>query len=370
MMDIYFQYSHRHKGPNAFGYDYAEWLRQQGANPENLMQTPVKAANYRDGAHQQSFGGLHEPSADRDNIPPNLHQTHWCTEKSIEFIQKNRGTNQPWFLSVNPFDPHPPFDAPLSYYQRYDPTQLPGANFRATDLSHQQKLMEAGIDFQSEPNLPEKWQHKKVQAAYYAIIEQIDTEFGRLIDFLYQTEQRQNTIVIFMSDHGEMLGDHGLMLKGCRFYEGLVRVPFIISYPVQFQQDVIRSALVKLVDLVSPLYESLGFPIPYYVQGQSLHQLLTGQTMEHRESVRCEFYGAIDYPDQTLATMYRDQQWKLVNYHHKGICELYNLAQDPWEFQDLSTDPNWQDKKWALIQKSFDSTVSAQSPMTPRIQPY
>ena len=78
--------------------------------------------------------------------------------------------------------------------------------------------MKAGIDFQSEPDLPEKWQHKKVQAAYYAIIEQIDTEFGRLIDFLYQTEQRQNTIVIFMSDHGEMLGDHGLMLKGCRFF--------------------------------------------------------------------------------------------------------------------------------------------------------
>ena len=115
------------------------------------------------------------------------------------------------------------------------------------------------------------------------MIEQIDTEFGRLIDFLYQTEQHQNTIVIFMSDHGEMLGDHGLMLKGCRFYEGLVRVPLIISYPVQFQQDVITSALVELVDLVPTLYESLGFPIPYYVQGQSLHQLLTGQTTEHRE---------------------------------------------------------------------------------------
>ena len=184
---------------------------------------------------------------------------------------------------MNPFDPHPPFDVPLSYYQRYDPTQLPGANFRSTDLPHQQKLMKAGIDFQPEPDLPEKWQHKKVQAAYYAIIEQIDTEFGRLIDFLYQTEQGQNTIVIFMSDHGEMLGDHGLMLKGCRFYEGLVRVPLIISYPVQFQQDIITSALVELIDLVPTLYESLGFPIPYYVQGQSLHQLLTRQTMEHRE---------------------------------------------------------------------------------------
>ena len=202
------------------------------------------------------------------------------------------------------------------------------------------------------------------------MIEQIDTEFGRLIDFLDQTGQRQNTIIIFMSDHGEMLGDHGLMLKGCRFYEGLVRVPLIISYPVRFQQDVIMSTLVELVDLVPTLYDSLGFPIPYYVQGQSLHKLLTEKTTEHRDSVRCEFYGAIDYPDQTLATMYRNRQWKLVNYHHKGIYELYNLDQDPWEYQDLSTDPSWQDQKWALIQKSFDATVSALPPMTPRIQPY
>ena len=110
--------------------------------------------------------------------------------------------------------------------------------------------------------------------------------------------------------------------------------------------------------------------MPHYIQGQSLHRVLTGQTTEHRNNIRCEFYGAIDYPDQTLATMYRDRQWKLVNYHHKGICELYDLDKDPWEFQDLSTDPNWQDKKWTLMQKSFDSTVSAQPPMTPRIQPY
>ena len=107
----------------------------------------------------------------RDNIPSNLHQTYWGAEKAIEFIQKNRATNQPWFLSVNPFASHLPFDAPLSYYQQYDPTQLPGANFRSTDLPHQQKLMKVGIAFQAEADLPEKWQHKKVQTAYYTMIE-------------------------------------------------------------------------------------------------------------------------------------------------------------------------------------------------------
>ena len=68
-----------------------------------------------------------------------------------------------------------------------------------------------------------------MQAAYYASIELIDAQVGRMLDALEQSGQRENTVVIFMSDHGEMLGDHGLTRKGCRFYEGLVHVPLIIS---------------------------------------------------------------------------------------------------------------------------------------------
>ena len=366
----YFQYSHDHKGPHSFGHDYAEWIQKRGVKPEHLMQQPVKITNYRDGADRQNFGGLCEPSAIQDNIPPYLHQTFWCTEKAIDFIQKNRAADQPWFLSVNPFDPHPPFDPPWFYYEQYNSEQLPGANFRHTDLDHQKKLVDLGIDFQSEPKSPSDWQDKKIQAAYYAMIEQIDTEFGRLIDFLEKTGQRQNTVIIFMSDHGEMLGDHGLVLKGCRFYEGLVRVPLIISYPEKYQNSVVSTVLVELVDLVPTLLDCIGLEKPFYLQGESLHALLSGYTTEHRQSVRCEFYGAIDYPDQTHATMYRDEQWKLVTYHHKDICELYNLVEDPWEHQDLSEIPKWERKKWELLEKSFNKTVSACPPMSPRIQPY
>ena len=100
------------------------------------------------------------------------------------------------------------------------------------------------------------------------MIEHLDYEFGRLVDYLDATGQRENTIIIFMSDHGEMLGDHGLLLKGCRLYEGLVRVPLMISWAGHFQQDVVSDALVELIDLVPTFYDVLQMEIPYFVAGK------------------------------------------------------------------------------------------------------
>ena len=164
----------------------------------------------------------------------------------------------------------------------------------------------------------------------------IDDQFKRILDTLDETGQRENTLIIYTSDHGELLGDHGLIYKGCRFFESLVRVPLIFSWPAKGVKSIKSDALVELVDLAPTLYEAAGLDIPHWVQGRSLAPLLRGETREHREFVRSEFYGAIDYPDQTHATMYRDRRWKLVVYHRKNICELYDLHSDPWEHRDLS----------------------------------
>lgn len=364
----YFQYSHSHKGPGEYGHDYAEWLRQQGVNPDELL-ADASPGTYHRGAEQKGFGGVFAPSSTKDTIPPHLHQTHWCTEKAIEFVEKNRGADQPWLLSINPFDPHAPFDAPWEYFRRYDPAALPGGHFQEGDLALQQKLVDAGVDFQSKPRHPDEWQHRLMQASYYAMIEQIDHEFGRLLDYLDESGQRDNTIVIFTSDHGEMLGDHGLILKGCRLYEGLVRVPLIISWPGHFQQNVVNSALVELTDLAPTLYECVGIERPYYVQGRSLAPQLTGAHAPagHRGFVRTEFYGAINYPDQTHATMYRDSRWKLIVYHGKNLCELYDLEEDPWEHNDLSAQPAYQRVLGELLRKSFDATAYAHSPVPERV---
>ena len=197
--------------------------RAQGIDPDSILQRRgvQSTEDYRDSHNDPTFGGFSEPTADKDNVPPHLHQTHWCSEKAIEFIRRNRDAAMPWFLSINPFDPHPPFDAPWEYYRRYDPASLPGSHFEAGDLAQQQRLAAADIDFQTRAAHPADLHDKKLQASYYAMIEFLDEEFGRLLDYLDETGQRENTIIIFMSDHGEMLGDHGLLLKGCRFYEGL-----------------------------------------------------------------------------------------------------------------------------------------------------
>lgn len=360
----YFQYSHDHGKPNAFGHEYADWLREQGEDLGELLRQRVVVQKLK-----KNTGQFPEPTPNCDNIPPHLHQTYWCTEKTIEFIQKNRRKNQPWMLNINPFDPHPGFDAPWEYYRRYDPETLPGPYFQESDIPFQAKLTDAGIDFQSQAKHPLEFDDKQIQASYYAMIELVDHEFGRILNYLDTEGLRENTIVIFTSDHGESLGDHGLLYKGCRFYEGLARVPLIISWPTHFLQNVQSHDLVELLDIVPTLYDVLDIDIPYYIQGRSLTPLLHGGIFayEHREAVRCEFFGALATPDQTHATMYRDRRWKLVVYHQKNICELYDLDSDPWEHNDLSEHADFQDIKWELMQKSFDATVYAHPQMIPRV---
>ena len=368
----YFQYSHDHKGPRDRGHDYAAWIERQGIAPEQVLAE--RAVNDRDsyrlGAKLKSFGGFYEPSATEDNISPQLHQTRWCTEMAMEFVSADRPDDQPWCLSVNPFDPHPPFDAPWDYYRRFDPAALPGAHFEPHDLVHQRRLADAGIDFQSTPRHPEELQHRHLQASYYAMIEQVDHEFGRLLDHLDAVGALHNTIVIFMSDHGESLGDHGLLLKGCRFIEGLIRVPLLISWPEHLPQGVRVDALVELLDLAPTLAELTGLDIPWYNQGRSLLPLLQDSSVTHRDSVRAEFFGAINYPDQTHATMYREGDWKLVTYHGKNLHEMYDLHDDPWEHHDLSNDPAHASTFVRLLRASFDRQVEAIPPVPARVAPF
>ena len=176
--------------------------------------------------------------------------------------------------------------------------------------------------------------------------------------------------MIFTSDHGEALGDHGLALKGCRFYEGSVRVPLMISWPGRFRQGATSDALVELMDLTPTLYDLLELEPPHDVQGKSLLPVLTGESDDHRDFVRSEFFGAIALPDQTRATMYRDRRWKLISYHGKDLFELYDLENDPWEHRDLSDDPDHQRVKWELVRRSFDATVEALPRSAPRVGPY
>jgi arylsulfatase len=351
-----FEYSHAPRDDWPVGHSYADWLRAQGVDAGALLA--LRRGHPAD---------LIEPTAQSDNVPPHLHQTHWCSEKAIEFISQPR--DGPWLMSVNPYDPHPPYNPPFEYYRRYDPAALPGPRFRPSDLAHQKKL--AGVDFQSPSLPPESFEGRKVQAAYYAMVEQVDHELGRILDALDRAGQAENTVVVFMSDHGEAMGDHGLVHKGCRFFDGLTRVPLLFRWPGRFRAGLRASALVELTDVMPTLMELAGLPLPEGTQGRSLLPILTGRAPadRHRDHVRCEYYNAVGLPDQSFGTMYRDERWKLNVYHRHGLGELYDMVADPDEHDSLWDSPAHQSIKAELLQRAYDAQVAALDYGPPRVMP-
>ncbi len=276
------------------------------------------------------WDGLYLPS-----VRPELHQTTWCTDETIRFVTENR--TRPWLISVNVFDPHGPFDPPEEYRRRYEADELPGPHFHESDLEIQARLAE--VDFPRKASPPEEFEAQDKIAAYYAMVELIDDNVGRLLDHLEETGQREETLFIFTSDHGEMLGDHGLLSKGCRFYEGLVRVPLIMSLPGRFRTDERSEALVELIDIAPTLLDLASVPHPPRMQGRSLLPILEGKVERdgHRDFVRCEFFNTCEgigtgwKSAGSRANMVRDRRFKLAVYHGQEYGELYDLEEDPWE---------------------------------------
>ncbi len=318
---------------------YTDWLAERG------MLDAVLDQSERDDVRRT---GVHY----RENVPFEWHQTSWCATTAIDFIERRSGT--PRFISVNPFDPHPPADAPADFRSHYETSELPPPLFAESDLEVQRRL--AGYYFQTEPRRPDD-RHLWEKASYYGEIELIDRNVGRLLDALEECGERENTIVIFMSDHGETLGDHGLTLKGCRFYEGLVRVPLIVSWPGVFQKGVVAEGLVELTDIAPTLAEVIGAPMEW-TQGRSLLPILLGRASpdRHRDFVRCEYQDALN-DSGSYATMYREARYKLSVYHGIDYGELYDLERDPDEFDNLWENPAYRDIKHRLTKASFDASM-------------
>ena len=355
----FFRWSH-HPYPEDFwpneDRDYQAWLAEQGVEWE-------KAYGPRRGPWPIGESLFHP------GIEARFHQTTWCANEAIAFMTERR--SGPWLMSVNPFDPHPPFDPPMECLERMDVASMPLPLFRQEELETQRAF--AGIDHQSrEPLSPHDYDARLMVACYYAQIELIDHQVGRMLRALEESGQRENTIVIFASDHGEMLGDHGLRRKGCRFYEGAVRVPLIISWPGRLKAGLRSDALVELTDLPVTLMELTGLPVPDYVEGKSLVPILTGQAAphRHRQFVRSEYHDAMPGPNASHGNMLVDERYKLVVYHGHEVGELYDLREDPDEFDNLWDSPEHREVKLSLMKRLFDALMLSTDPGQPRVGVY
>ena len=175
------------------------------------------------------------------------------------------------------------------------------------------------------------------------MIDLIDHQVGRLLKWLEERGRLQDTMIIFTSDHGENLGDHGMYLKGPYFYECNVHVPLILAYPGTIVGGRTSEALVELTDLAETICDAAEIPRYEGMQGRSLWELLTaGEGKGHRRSVYSEYYNCnINHRNPlAFATMVYDGRYKLVRVHDRdGVqeCtgELYDLQTDPGEHTNL-----------------------------------
>ena len=350
-----FHWSH-HPQPDWPENAYTQWLTQQGQTWDKLYKG-------------QSTRYI------KEGIPAEYSQTTWCANMAIDFIKKQKGS--PWFFSYNCFAPHHPFDPPADYLARYTPENLPTPKYKPNEANSKTTYQRLDSEFaHSDPNsyhVAAMTDHDKQQvtAAYYAMVDLIDYNVGRMVAALNETEQLNNTIVIFMSDHGEMLGDHGIYLKGPHFYEEAVRVPLIFNWPGQFKTGLKVDGLTELIDITPTLLDAAGLSIPQFIQGKTLLPILSGKANpdHHRNSVFSEYYNAWSHK-HSYGTMHRTNSHKMIVYHGTDQGELYDLDKDPDEFNNLWDVEKYSELKTQLLKETFDASVFTMDPAPPREGPF
>ncbi|MCA8999725.1 MAG: sulfatase-like hydrolase/transferase, partial [Planctomycetaceae bacterium] len=336
-----FHWSH-HPQPDWPENAYQQWLNRQGVAWEELYRGPQQG-------HVKA------------GIPAPYHQTTWCSEMAMEFIRETR--DRPWMFTVNMFAPHHPFDPPPEYLKRYIPAEMPVPKSRAGEWNRKSRYQQ--LDHIWAHNTPGGMrvdaitpeESQAITAAYYAMVEHIDHEVGRLLRALEETDQREKTLVVFMSDHGEMLGDHGLYLKGPHFYDEAVRVPLILNWPGQLEPGLKSDALVELTDLAPTFCELTGIDPEPQFQGQSLAEICLGKRdpQHHRDQVYCEYLNSWTHP-RSYGTMVRTRTHKIVVYHGTDDGELYDLSVDPDEFDNLWDVEAATTIKLEMLKRAFDAS--------------
>ncbi|MGH7104480.1 MAG: sulfatase-like hydrolase/transferase [Acetobacteraceae bacterium] len=284
-------------------------------------------------------------------LPPAWHNSTWTGDRTIAFLERNR--DRPFILWASFPDPHHPFDAPEPWSRLHSPDDVDLPAHRALDLERRPWWHKASLE--STPDLAnadlrhfrERYSRTPQQtdeqlrhliANYYGMISLIDHNVGRILIALDGFGLSDNTIVVFTTDHGDWLGDHGIILKGPMMYEGLLRVGCIFRGPGIPPASVVRDP-VSTLDLPATFYDYAGISPNSAMHSRSLRKLLEGRDETGRDFA----YNEWDlHPSRCgvalrLRTV-RTPTHKLTLELDSGVGELYDLVNDPDEMDNLFDD--------------------------------
>ncbi|NIA15080.1 MAG: sulfatase-like hydrolase/transferase [Nitrospiraceae bacterium] len=341
----------------------------------------VKWRRINDPHTQIHYTDVVQDAADGENpyrsvLPDEFTETSWVGMQTRAVLEDLASADKPFFLFSSFFKPHEPFVVPAPFDDMYNDVEIPLP--RETTIEEIRKLPEPVqvLALRGGPRSIEvrdrlQWMYR----SYYGSVSHIDREVGLILDTLESTGQADNTIVIFVSDHGDQLREHGVAGKNV-FFEASIRVPFLLSFGDRIQPGV-YSQLVETTDVLPTVFELAGLDEPRHCQGQSFAPLVCdrGRPYEERDVVFCENIipevitagrldfrfekrkgvGGIRHPD---AKMVRSRRWKL-NYYPGHGGELYDLENDPHEETNLYEDPRHADTVREMKDRLLDWMITS-----------
>ncbi len=283
---------------------------------------------YHDCADYFQGGVMHNDWTARPwHLDEALHFTNWTIDQALNFLQ-DRDPSSPYFLAVTLLAPHPPLTPPSFYLERYLRMDLSKPHIGTWETPPENEGKGIAVDSHRVNLTGEAF--KSCKAAYYGLINHIDDQLRRLIN--PTTGDRavnvNDTIVIFTSDHGEMLGDHYCWSKRLP-YEGSANIPLLIRAPknIGIKNNNIINEAVCLEDIMPTVLDMAGVKVPDTVEGKSLYPLLRGEKTRLRKYVHIE-----NAPNFHCLT---DGMEKYIWFTGSGKEQFFNLREDPNECNDL-----------------------------------
>ncbi len=333
--------------------DYLLWAREQNPNFDNLVGPENALPDNR----------INAPQAWRTAVPEEQYSTSWVADRAEAWIAERTGDDNPFFLQMSFPDPHHPFTPPGKYWDMYDPDDIPlPASFGESDLppiKAMRDAMENGTDPRDNqsPFTVTEDEAREIIALTYGSITMIDDAIGRVLKQLDESGLADNTIVIFTTDHGDYMGDHGLMLKLLLHFQGLIRVPFVWFDPTQPGNGASNSDLASSIDISATILARAGVQAFNGIQGRDLMSAPPPDAVIVEEDSQRKMTG-FDRPQRvrTIVT----ERYRMSLREGEDWHELYDLQEDPLELTNRYSDPNYLEVRHELTETMLRQMISLQ----------
>jgi arylsulfatase A-like enzyme len=274
--------------------------------------------------------------------PEHTHPTNWVVDQSIDFLRR-RDPGKPFFLMMSFVRPHSPLDPPQYYYDMYINQDMPEPPMG--DWADAEDEGKNGLAYNGIRGKLTGIALKRARAAYYGCITHIDHQIGRFLQAMFDDNVMNNTIILFTSDHGDMMGDHNCVRKSLP-YEGSAHVPFIVYDPgnhLGLKNGSVVNSVVELRDIMPTLLEIANAEVPKEVEGQSVLPLAKGEDTPWREYLHGEHqYGY--FSNHYIVT----EKDKYVWYSQTGMEQYFNQEEDPQELHNAAEDAKYKERVGTL----------------------